>query len=123
MMLGPLKSNVEFADTLSHHLKSTTLKKKAQLIAISSKMVLFHANDLLDLRFLQTGNFTASFYLGSPSQAIREIVNLIQATLEGKDINIMLNVDRLDYCHPILKFDRRRLQQVLLNLLSNAIKF
>lgn len=109
MMLGPLKSNVEFAETLCNHLKSTTLRKKAQLIAISSKMVLFHANDLLDLRFLQTGNFTPSFYLGSPSQAIREIVNLIQATLEGKDLTINLNVDRLEYCHPTLKFDRRRL--------------
>ena len=65
MMLGPLKSNVEFADTLCHHLKSATLKKKAQLIAISSKMVLFHANDLLDLRFLQTGNFSPTFSNGS----------------------------------------------------------
>ena len=51
-MLGPLKSNVEFADALMRHLSSSTLKKQAQLISISSKLVLFHANDLLDLSFL-----------------------------------------------------------------------
>ena len=86
-------------------------------------MVLFHANDLLDLRFLQTGHFAPSYFVGSPSQAIKEIVELIKQTLEGKDLTIQLNVDRLDYCHPILKFDKRRLQQVLLNLLQNAVKF
>ena len=51
-MLGPLKSNVEIADALMRHLSNPDLKKQAQLISISSKLVLFHANDLLDLSFL-----------------------------------------------------------------------
>ena len=76
-MLGPLRSNVDFAETLVKHLRSPTMKKKAQLISISSKLVLFHANDLLDLRFLQTGHFSPTFSNGSVSQAITEIVELV----------------------------------------------
>ena len=122
-MLGPLRSNVEFAETLIRHLKSPALKAKAQLISISSKLVLFHANDLLDLSFLQTGHFSPTFTNGSPSQAIIEIVDLVQATLEDENLSIELDIESVAEHYQVLKFDKRRLQQVLLNLLSNAVKF
>ena len=48
-MLGPLRSNIEFAEYLIDHIQDKALKKKAELILISSKLVLFHADDLLDL--------------------------------------------------------------------------
>ena len=85
--------------------------------------MLFHANDLLDLRFLQTCAFSAQYKPGSVSEAILEIVTLITHDLKEKNIKITIDIERLDYCHPILMFDKRRLQQVVLNLLSNAIKF
>jgi len=77
-MLGPLRSNVEFADYLVKNLQNAAHKKKAQLISISSKMVLFHANDLLDLQFLQTGHFAPVYSQDSVTNAIIEIVNLIE---------------------------------------------
>ena len=51
-LLGPLKSNIDFADYLVRHLKDSNMRKKAKLILISSKMIMFHANDMLDLEFL-----------------------------------------------------------------------
>ena len=48
-MLGPLRINVEFATHLIEHITNPSLRKKAELILISSKLVLFHADDLLDL--------------------------------------------------------------------------
>ena len=64
------------------------MKSKAQLILISSKMVLYHAHDLLDLRFLQTGNFTPSYAEHSLPDAVLEIVHLIRQTLEGKSLKV-----------------------------------
>ena len=83
-MLGPLRSNVEFAEYLVKHSQNAAHKKKAQLILISSKMVLFHANDLLDLQFLQTGHFAPVYSQDSVTNAIIEIVNLIESTLSSK---------------------------------------
>ena len=60
-MLGPLKINVEFATQLIKHITDVDLKKKAELILISSKLVLFHADDLLDLQFLQSNQFTPMY--------------------------------------------------------------
>ena len=52
-MLSPLRINVEVAKHLIDHISNPSLKEKAELILISSKLVLFHADDLLDLQFLQ----------------------------------------------------------------------
>lgn len=84
------------------------MQKKAQLIQISSKLVLFHANDLLDLRFLNTGNFTPTFVQGSISTAVVEIVNLVASTLEETDLEIELDIDRLMFNDTPYKFDMRR---------------
>ena len=69
-MLGPLRCNVEFAEQLVERIHDPVLHRKAELIQISSKLVLFHTNDLLDLRFLHTGNFTPTFVQGSVLNAI-----------------------------------------------------
>ena len=122
-MLVPLRSNVEFAEYLIKHLTQSSMKRKAQLILISSKLLMFHANDLLDMRFLQNGKFTPSYSESSPAQAISEIVELIGMTLEEQTLTIRFDDCFLKNRFPTLGFDRRRLQQVLLNLLSNAVKF
>jgi len=55
--------------------------------------------------------------------AILEIVNLVRSTLEGKTKEVKVVLDRSINTFRIMKFDKRRLQQVILNLLSNAVKF
>ena len=67
------------------------------MILISSKLVLFHANDLLDLRFLQTGSFHPHYSQSSPSDAILEIVCLVESMLAMRNVTIHLNVDQLEY--------------------------
>ena len=48
-MIGPLRSNVQLAESLVESLTNDSLKKKAELVLITSKLVLFHADDLLQL--------------------------------------------------------------------------
>ena len=53
------------------------------------------------------------------SDAIIEIVNMVRLTLTQTKLRIEYTYSQTSK----LRFDRRRLQQVILNLLSNAIKF
>ena len=47
-MIGPLKSNVEIAVNLIRTLKDQSKRELAQLLLVTSKHLLLHANDLLD---------------------------------------------------------------------------
>ena len=50
------------------------------------------------------------------------MIELMNMTLSNRDLAIILTETGLKY-PDVVKFDKRRLQQVLLNLLSNAVKF
>ena len=52
-------------------------------------------------------------------QAVNEIAAIVRMMLTQRKLEI--KVDKKKF--PNVKFDRRRMQQVLLNLLSNAAKF
>ena len=52
-------------------------------------------------------------------QAVSEIAAIVRMMLTQRKLEI--KVDKKKF--PNVKFDRRRMQQVLLNLLSNATKF
>ena len=59
-MLTPLAINVEVAGRLIHQSDDGELKDMAQLILVNSKIVMLHANDLLDHKMIQNGNFVPS---------------------------------------------------------------
>ena len=80
--------------------------------------MLFQSDDLLDLQFLQSDQFTPMYTQGCVKEALLEVVELIESTIDEKRLKIEL---KGGFSH--LKFDKRRLQQVTLNLLSNAVKF
>ena len=94
-----------------------------QIILVSSQMVLLHANDLLDQRIIQEGCFVPLYTSGSLLDSINEMIDLVNSTLASKAMEIVL-IEKARYGVPkIAKFDKRRLQQVLLNLLSNSVKY
>jgi len=108
-MLGPLKANIEISARLVKRLKDQELKRMSQTILISSKLVLLHANDLLDQQHLSKGQFSPFYEPGSVWEALFEIVEMINHTLKGKKVKIRCYVAYLK-AFPTLSFDRRRLQ-------------
>ena len=68
-------------------------------------MLLLHANDMLDHRIIEHGGFVPFYSKGSAIKAVKEIVNMVNMTLRGRDLYVILTSTRL----PDLKFDRRRL--------------
>ena len=82
---------------------------------------MFHVNDLLDSKIVQSGKFFPVRTYQFVGRTIQEIIHMMQWTLKKRDLVIEFQNTQED--HYQLLFDKRRLQQVLLNLLSNAIKF
>ena len=80
---------------------------------------MLHANDLLDSRIIEYGSFKPVYYPASVKDAIEEIITLVKFTIKDRKLKILAELPTWRY----LKFDKRRLQQVLLNLLDNAVKF
>ena len=85
-------------------------------------MVELHANDLLDQRIIENGKFTRNITSGSLINAIKEMIDLMNTTLNFRNLKIELQIDYMNI-PKFAKFDKRRLQQVLLNLISNAVKY
>lgn len=67
---------------------------------------MLHANDLLDQRIIEHGNFVPVYTEGSVSEAVLEIIKIMHVTLEERRLEIHCKSPKL----PVLKFDRRRLQ-------------
>ena len=53
-------------------------------------MVMMHANDLLDQRVIEKGNFIPNLSLGSIIETVKEIIELMNSTLTERDITIIL---------------------------------
>ena len=83
-------------------------------------MLLLHTQDLLDQRVIEMGSFNANLTLESVRKVIREIVDMMNFTINSEELQIKYISKK--GCNK-LYFDKRRVQQVLLNLLSNAAKF
>ena len=60
-ILTPLKVTVQIAERLKTLEDVTQLPEMAQIVSVSSKLVLFHANDLLDHRIIQNGSFAPAY--------------------------------------------------------------
>ena len=91
-------------------------------VLLSSQLIMMHVNDFLDQKLIEHGNFEPYFDTGSLKNAISEIVQMMNFSIHQRNLKIRFDSTMVKNLSPI-KFDKRRLQQVLLNLLSNACKF
>ena len=80
-MIAPLKANIDISARLFRKLTDQKLKQMAQTITVSSNMLMLHAQDLLDQRIIEKGNFVPTYTRGLVSEAITEIVEMFRLTL------------------------------------------
>ena len=107
-IMTPLKVNIALAENLSTLLDVTDLKEMAQMISVSSKLILFHANDMLDHRIIEHGGFAPAYVHASVPDALLEIVLMMRWLIKHLDLNIRLSSN--ESVEGKLYFDRRRLQ-------------
>lgn len=90
-------------------------------ILTSTQLVLCYSNDLIDNSMIEHGKLIPHLEFGSPEKAILEIIEVVRTDCQTKKLALSLQLEGI---HSLaMKFDRQRLQQVVLNLAKNAIKF
>ena len=120
-MLGPLGANVQIAERLLKKLQDKEFKRMVKTFLISSKLLMWHANDLLDQNIIENGTLIPNYQYGSANDAILELIPLIESIIGHKHLKFDWKLRGIEDL--FLKFDKQRLQQLILNLSSNAIKF
>ena len=80
-----------------------------------------HANDLLDWRIIENSCFVPNLTIFQISFALEDMIDLMNSTLIDRNLTIVKKFS--SSILSLAKFDKRRLQQVLLNLFSNAVKY
>jgi len=126
-MTTPLGVNEDISKRLLTYIEENkypeNMREMAQTILISSKQVRLHAYNFLDQKLISSERFQANYSLGSVTEAIHEIVEIIQLTLVRKDVVVATDMTFIDDFYPSFLYDRRRLQQVLFALMLNATTY
>ena len=87
---------------------------------VKENLLSWHVNDLLDHITIKKGTNVGSFAFGSISDTISKLVPLVESISEQKQVECVWEVSSIQGI--FLKFDKQRLQQVILNLVWNGIK-
>lgn len=133
-------AKTEFLSITSHELRSPMTPMKAQLQMLeedyfgklkkkqkdSLGIVIRNADrldniivDFLEISRIEAARLKFNFKETDLGQTVREIANFMEAFAKEKNIELIVNVDKL----PIIEADSDRVSQVLRNLINNAIKF
>jgi len=104
--------------------KTDTSNKQDEYIRIiddSANSLLTVINDILDFSKIEAGKLAIEENIFEITDIIEDTVNLLQPSLENKEVKIKTIYDsNLSYSY---LGDSERIKQILINLISNAIKF
>ncbi len=87
----------------------------------SAQALLTIVNDILDFSRIEAGKLEIKAEEFRPAKVVEEVVGLITPQVQGKRINLLVDVS--NRIPTLLLGDPARIRQVLLNLVGNAIKF
>ena len=90
-------------------------------IRASSQLVSYYSNDLIDSSMIEHGKLLLHLEFGFPEQSILEVIEVLRSDCESKQLKFELKLESIQNLQ--MKFDKQRLQQVVLNVAKNAIKF
>lgn len=119
----PLNSIIGFTGILLQGLAGALndeQRKQLGMVQISARHLLALITDVLDISKIEAGQLV----LADEPVAVRECIATCAAAVEplAKKKGLALAVE-IDPAAPMLRGDRRRIEQILLNLVGNAIKF
>lgn len=118
----PLNAIIGFSQALDSRMFGELNDKQAEYIKdiqISGLHLLGMINEILDLSKIESNAMKFCPVDLNPTNAINEVINILQPLYENKNIKITFN----NQFFAKIFADNQKFQQILYNLLSNAIKF
>jgi len=117
----PMNGVVGMADLLCDTPLSEEQRLYAETIRNSGDALLVLLNDVLDYSKIEAHKLNLHNEPFDLERAIHEIVMLLQATAQGKSLDLLIDYDM--FLPTRFNGDRGRIRQVLTNLIGNAVKF
>ena len=119
----PMNAIVGMTDILLSSKDSLSEKQLQYLktIETSGKALLDIVNDILDMSKLEKGKMEIIESEYDIRKTISDIVFLIENRVGGKDIKIVVDIDKS--IPSLLIGDALRIRQILINLMNNSVKF
>ncbi|WP_341890897.1 PAS domain S-box protein [Variovorax sp. YR752] len=96
-------------------------EKQLGLVQSSGKHLLSLINDLLDLAKIESGRVELVLEPVACDAVLDEVVQTLRPTADTKGLWLRIEADAAP--PPVVRADRRALQQILINLAGNALKF
>ncbi len=118
----PLNAIIGFSDVLMKQIFGELNEKQLDYIKDinrSSIHLLGLINSVLDFSKIESGSMKLNLSNFEPKNAVQEVINVLFALLEAKEIKISYK----DTYKDKLNADYQKFQQILFNLIGNAIKF
>jgi len=117
----PMNGVVGMADLLSDTNLDEEQQLYAETIKNSGEALLVIINDVLDYSKIEADKLTLISENFDLERSIHETVMLMQPTIQGKDLEILVDFDM--FLPTQYTGDPGRIRQILTNLIGNAVKF
>lgn len=117
----PLNGIIGIIDLLSDTDLSGEQRRLLQNMEVSSRILLSHLNNVLDISRSDAGNFKLAPRPSDIGDVVRDVVQSQSDAASRKGNTLTGNVS--GNCNMVYRIDPDRLRQVLINLVSNAQKF
>ncbi len=116
----PMNAILGFAQLLEMQVDEPKQRKMLGHILKGGSHLLALLDDLLDVGRMETGRLSISIQPVQVSDAVAEVVALVQSAADGGKVSIHVEPHS---GRTLILADRQRLRQALLNLLTNAVKY
>lgn len=117
----PMNGVVAMADLLRETELDEDQRQCADTIRNSGEALLEIINDVLDFSKIEAGKLSLHAEPFDLEDLIREIFRLLRPSIQGRDLQLLLDYDI--FLPATLVGDRGRMRQILINLVGNAVKF
>jgi PAS domain S-box-containing protein len=117
----PMNAILGFAEILSSRLKDPELANYTSIITSSGNALLTIINDILDLSKIEAGKIELDPVFIDLEKIIQEIKQLFIPTLQEKELELFIEIDK--NLPKGIYLDEVRIRQIIMNLVGNAVKF
>lgn len=118
----PMNAIIGMTKLASDHIEEPEkVREYLKNISQSGQLLVGLINDILDMSKIESGKMVLNDDTASLEEVLTNLVHIIQPSVESKHLHFDIRLHGIK--HETLRFDKLRLNQVLINLLSNAVKF